>query len=156
MNNHHKTASLHGVHLLKYGVDYCQKKSWAFCRIIERFVLKVNNSEISKIVMCGFLYIDSDLEYWYIIWKFNARTKGMNLKNTLWTIPLEVGISCKISGSFFFFLKGGGTRSGRSALWYLAFRSLLDLSNYWSDSWRTINLKGVRWCVDGGVWREFG
>ena len=33
--------------------------------------------------MFNFLYINSHLGYWYIIWKVNTRNSGMNLRNTL-------------------------------------------------------------------------
>ena len=35
--------------------------------------------------MFSFLYVHSDLGYWYIIWKVNTRNRGMNLRNTLCT-----------------------------------------------------------------------
>ena len=39
--------------------------------------------------MFSFLYVNSSLGYWYIIWKVNTRNSGMNLRNTLCTnMPL--------------------------------------------------------------------
>ena len=51
-------------------------------------------------VMFNFLYIDSHLGYWYIIWKVNIRNTEMNLRNTLLTLMFlcGVGISWKASG----------------------------------------------------------
>ena len=42
----------------------------------------------------SFPLIDPELRYWYIIWKVNTISRGLNLKNTFCT-PLGLGISCK-------------------------------------------------------------
>ena len=42
--------------------------------------------------------------------------------------------------------------SASPVLWCLDFRDLSDLPNYWSNSWRRYNQKGVRWRVSGDVW----
>ena len=31
----------------------------------------------------------------------------------------------------------------------LDYKALLDLTKYWSESWRSNSLKVVSWCVDG-------
>ena len=94
-------------------------------------------------IMFSFPFVDSDLGYWYITWKVNTRNRGMNLKNTLCTMPPWVGISCKICLLFWYFQLW-------ATLWCLNYRALLNLPNYWTDSWRRYNLKGVG--VSMGSW----
>ena len=57
-------------------------KLWKFFPYIQ--VLIVKKSHVC--VMFNFLYIDSHLGYWYIIWKVNIRNTGMNLRNTLFVL----------------------------------------------------------------------
>ena len=62
--------------------------------LVKALIVKKSH-KLCPTVIFNFLYIDSHLGYWYIIWKVNIRNTGMNLRNTLFAlICLWVGISC--------------------------------------------------------------
>ena len=96
--------------------------------------------------MLSFPYVDSELGYWYIIWKVNTRKRGMNLKSILCTMSLWVGISSK---ACLFVICTVVMRTLMHD-----YRAILGLPNHWSNSCRRCNLKYVYCCVNGdlGSW----
>ena len=59
-------------------------------------ILKVNSKEISKVVPCSVsLILTLTWGIDILFEKLTPETGGMNLKNTLYTMLLRVGISCK-------------------------------------------------------------
>ena len=82
-------------------------------QIMQGWKLMVKRSQRSSQV--SFLLIDSDLGYWYIIWKVSTTNRGLNLKNTFCTLCLW--------------------DRGWPFLWCL--EALLDLHIYGLDSWRS-------------------
>ena len=61
-------------------------KLWSFYKILKVFILKVLIVKRSQ--KFRFLYVSSDLEYWYFVCKTNTRSRELNLKNTLSDMPL--------------------------------------------------------------------
>ena len=80
-------------------------KSWPFYKIMKRFILNLFVKRFQMLSCSVSFTLTLTLGYWYIMWKVKTRNRGMNLKSTLCTIPLEVGISCKacpfLSGDVF-------------------------------------------------------
>ena len=62
-------------------------KPWPFYKIMIGFILKANSYKISKFVLClvYFLYVDSDLGYWYIIWKLSPEAEKW-----IWKTPFAL------------------------------------------------------------------
>ena len=108
----------HSVYSTPYKVwgTFFKKKSFAwrtnfFGQIFWGMFYIGTNDQIMQEWLRGFKgrvklicpFIDPDLGYWYIIWKVNTTSRGLNLKNTFCTLCLwGWGFHVK---SVFFFLK---------------------------------------------------
>ena len=88
----------------------------------------------------------------HIVWstdtifeKLAAEIGRLNLKKQpLHTMPLRLGISCRVCLLFLIILVVTCTLC-------LDYRAILDFPKYWSDSCRRYNLKDVRWCAGEDV-----
>ena len=88
--------------------------------------------------------------YGVLLFKKLTPEIGVELeKHPLHTMPLCLGISCRVYLLFLIFFLVTCTLC-------LDSRALLDLPKYWSDSWRRYNLKVACLCVVGDVARQFG
>ena len=64
-------------------------KPWPFHRVLKRFILEFNSSEVSKVASCC-------MGYWYIFWNVNTRNRVKFEKHPLHTMFLGLGIWCKV------------------------------------------------------------
>ena len=110
-----------------------------FIELWKDLSLRLTVKEVSKVVSCSVSLMLT------LTWgiDISSQKSAPEIRGWIWKTAIAhygsgVGISCK---TWLLYLW--------PALWCLGYRALLDMPNYWSDSWERYNLKGVCWCVNG-------